>query len=97
MPDTIPDRQPKLLDQLRNCIRNKHYSFSTERTYVYWARWYIRYHGLRHPKDMGPGAIRAFLSYMNNERQIAGATYKPGIMRIALFIQRSSGHRIALD
>ena len=30
--------------------------------------WYIRYHGLGHPKDMGPGEIHAFLSYLNNER-----------------------------
>ena len=87
MPDTIPDRQPKLLDQLRNCIRNKHYSFSTERTYVYWARWYIRYHGVRHPKDRGPGEIRAFLSYLNNERQIAGATYSQALCAL-LFLYK---------
>jgi integrase len=60
---------------MRRRIRDKHYSLSTERTYVYWARWYIRFHGLRHPRDMGPEEIRAFLSYLNNERQIAGATH----------------------
>lgn len=35
MADTISDRQPKLLDQLRHYIRNKHDRLSTERTYVY--------------------------------------------------------------
>lgn len=87
MPDTIPDRQPKLLDQLRICIRNKHYTLSTERTYVYWVRWYIRFHGLRHPRDMGPEEIRAFLSYLNNERKIAGATFSQALCAL-LFLYK---------
>lgn len=87
MSDTISDRQPKLLDQLRHCIRNRHYSLSTERTYVYWARWYIRFHGLRHPKDMGADEIRAFLSYLNNERNIAGATFSQALCAL-LFLYK---------
>lgn len=84
MSETIPERQPRLLDQLRRCIRDKHYSFSMERTYVYWAKWYIRFHGLRHPANMGPEEIRAFLSYLNNERQIAGATYSQALWALPL-------------
>jgi hypothetical protein len=48
----MADRLPKSLDQLRRCIRKKHYSLRTERAYAYWARWYIRFHGLRHPRAM---------------------------------------------
>lgn len=87
MSETIPERPPKLLDQLRQCIRDKHYSLSTERTYVYWAKWYIRFHGLRHPANMGPADIRAFLSYLNNERQIAGATYSQALCAL-LFLYK---------
>jgi integrase len=72
--NTLSEHPPKLLNQLRRAIRDKHYSVSTERTYVYWARWYIRFHELRHPKDRGPQEIRAFLSYLNNDRHIAGST-----------------------
>lgn len=68
-------RPPKLRDRLRRCLRDNHYSLRTERAYAYWARWYIRFHGLRHPIDMGGPEIQAFLSYLVNERQIAGATY----------------------
>jgi hypothetical protein len=78
MLETIAEKQPRLLDQLRRCIRDKHYTLSTERTYVYWAKWYIRFHGLRHPADMGPNEIRSFLSYLNNDRHIAGSTYVTG-------------------
>jgi integrase len=87
MSETIPERQPRLLDQLRRCIRDKHYSLSTERTYVYWAKWYIRFHGLRHPANMGPEEIRAFLSYLNNDRQIAGATYSQALCAL-LFLYK---------
>ena len=43
---------PKLLDQLRRCIRDNQYGLRTERAYVYWARWYIHFHGLRHLMEM---------------------------------------------
>lgn len=85
--ETIAERPPRLLDQLRRCIRDKHYTLSTERTYVYWARWYIRFHGLRHPADMGPAEIRAFLSYLNNERNIAGSTYSQALCAL-LFLYK---------
>jgi hypothetical protein len=44
-------KSPKLLDQVRRCIRNKHYSLRTEEAYVDWIRWYIRFHGLKHLMD----------------------------------------------
>lgn len=51
---------------MRRCLRDKHYSLRTERVYVYLARWYICFHGLRHPTDMGTPEIHAFLSYLAN-------------------------------
>ena len=87
MAATIPEKQPRLLDQLRRCIRDKHYSLSTERTYVYWAKWYIRFHGIRHPAEMGPEEIRCFLSYLNNDRHVAGATYSQALCAL-LFLYK---------
>ena len=43
----------RLLDALRERIRVLHYSLRTERAYVQWARRYIRFHGLRHPRELG--------------------------------------------
>ena len=50
-------RQPKLLDQVRNRIRCKHYSIRTEQTYIEWIRKFIFYHGKRHPSEMGENEI----------------------------------------
>jgi hypothetical protein len=53
---------PRLLDQLRERVRNHHYSLSTERAYVYWVRAFVRWSNLRHPRDMGGAEVEAFLN-----------------------------------
>ena len=45
-------KQPKLLDQVRDAIRVRHYSRLTEKSYTYWIRFFIRFHKMRHPRDM---------------------------------------------
>ncbi|MBW2741713.1 MAG: phage integrase N-terminal SAM-like domain-containing protein [Deltaproteobacteria bacterium] len=50
-------RQPKLLDQVRNRIRCKHYSIRTEQAYIEWIKKFIFYHGKRHPAEMGKKEI----------------------------------------
>lgn len=44
---------PKLLDQVRDLIRTKHYSIRTENQYLQWIRRFILFHGKWHPRDMG--------------------------------------------
>ncbi len=46
-------KSPKLLDRLRQAIRTRHYSPSTEKAYVSWVKRFIFFHGKRHPKEMG--------------------------------------------
>ena len=48
-----PLQATRLLDQLRERLRYLHYSLRTEETYLHWARTFIRFHGLRHPREMG--------------------------------------------
>ena len=79
---------PKLLDRLRRCLRNKHYSLRTERVCVYWARWYIRFHGLRHPADMGGFEIHAFLSCLANERADSVSTHHQALCAL-LFLYKN--------
>lgn len=53
---------PKLLDQVRNLMRVRHYSLRTEEVYTYWIREYIIFHGKRHPGETGEQEITAFLT-----------------------------------
>lgn len=79
---------PKLLDQVRRCIRDKHYSLRTERVYVYWARWFIRFHGLRHPAEMGATEIQAFLSHLANDRNVSVSTHHQALCAL-LFLYKN--------
>ena len=47
---------------MRERLRYLHYSLNTEQTYVYWVRWFVRFHGVRHPKEMGAPEVEAFLT-----------------------------------
>lgn len=64
----------RFLDQLRECLRVRHYSLRTEDAYVDWARRFILFHGKRHPKDMGVQEIQAFLSHLAVDRQVSPST-----------------------
>jgi hypothetical protein len=67
-------RPPKLLDQVREAIRIKHYSYRTEESYVAWIRRFILFHNKRHPKEMGTPEITAFLSHLAMDGQVAAST-----------------------
>ncbi|MEE8387640.1 MAG: integron integrase [Acidiferrobacterales bacterium] len=67
-------KKPRLLDQLRAAIRVRHYSQFTEKAYVYWARFFIRYHNLRHPRELREREVEAFLGFLAIERHVSAAT-----------------------
>ncbi len=64
-------KSTRLLDQLREQIRYLHYSLRTEEAYVYWVKNFIRFHSLKHPRDMGQAEIEAFLSYLATQRKVS--------------------------
>ena len=74
-----PLQAVRILDQLRERIRYLHYSLRTEEAYVYWARAFIRFHGLRHPKEMGKVEIEAFLMALVNERNVSSSTHRQAL------------------
>lgn len=63
-PLATQQRPKKLLDQVRDAIRLKHYAYRTEETYVQWIRRYILFHNKRHPQEMGKAEIEAFLTHL---------------------------------
>lgn len=77
--DLPPLRAVKVLDQLRERIRLLHYSRRTEEAYVYWCRAFIRWHGVRHPAEMGGPEVEAFLTYLAAERQLAVSSHRQAL------------------
>ncbi len=85
--DRPPLKSVRLLDQVRERIRYKHYSIRTEEAYVYWVRGFIRFHQLKHPRDMGSTEVTAFLSWLAAERGVAPSTHKQALSAL-LFLYR---------
>lgn len=83
-PDGHP---PKLLDQVRERIRTKHYSIRTEAQYVLWVKRFILFHGKRHPREMGAVEVEAFLSHLAVAGQVAAATQNQALSAL-LFLYR---------
>jgi integron integrase len=79
--------QPKLLDRVRQAIRTRHYSRSTERTYCAWIRRFILFHGKRHPADLGAPEVRRFLSWLATDAKVSASTQNQALAAI-LFLYR---------
>lgn len=75
--------QPKkLLDQVRDKIRFKHYSLSTEKTYIAWIKQFIVYHQKCHPLEMSALEVEAFLTYLATQRHVSSSTQNQALSAI---------------
>ncbi|GAD91226.1 hypothetical protein VHA01S_074_00170 [Vibrio halioticoli NBRC 102217] len=72
----------KFLEEIRRHIRMRGYSLKTEKVYLYWIKYFIRFNKLKHPKDMKENEVTAFLSYLANEQYVAINTQKAAINAI---------------
>ncbi len=86
MNDSI-QRAPRLLDQVRDRMRVKHYSLRTETSYVDWIKRLILFHGKRHPRDVGAAEVTAFLTHLAVQRNVAASTQNQALAAI-LFLYR---------
>jgi integron integrase len=80
-------QQRKLLDQMRERIRLRHFSYRTEQAYLGWAKRYILFHEKRHPIEMGEPEIRQFLSHLAMQRGVAASTQNQALAAI-LFLYK---------
>src|SRR5215211_3601921 len=77
----------RLLDQVRERARYLHYSLATEKAYLYWVRFFVRWHGLRHPRDMGAPEVESFLTMLATQRRVSSSTHNQALSAL-LFLYR---------
>jgi len=83
---------PKLLDQLRQALRTRHYSENTEKAYVHWSKRFIFFHHKRHPVEMGEAEIAQFLSSLATEARVSASTQNQALNAL-LFLYRAVLHK----
>jgi len=69
----------RLLGEMPECTRLKHYSIRTEQAYLGWAKRHILFHGKRHPREMGETEIVAFLNHLAVERNVSASNQNPAL------------------
>lgn len=77
----------RLLDQVRERLPYKYYSVRTEQAYVQWVRMFVKWHGLRHPRDIEKLELEGFLAMLANERRVAHAIHNLALGAL-LFLYR---------
>jgi integron integrase len=81
-------RPPRLLDQLTQVLRVRHYSPRTEACYLHWAKHFILFHGKRHPRDMGAAEIEQFLTHLAVDGHVSASTQNQALNALVfLYVQ----------
>ena len=100
MPDlqaTSSPKAKKLLEQVRDAIRMKHYSYRTEQAYVDWIKRYILFHKKRHPSEMGESEVQAFITHLAVERTVSASTQNQALSAIVFLYRHVLNRELALS
>lgn len=89
-----PNPKLKLLDQVREVLRLKHYSIRTERSYCDWIRRYIKFHRMHSREDLhgGEAKMELFLSDLAVTGHVAAATQNQAFNAL-LFLYKEVLHQ----
>src|SRR5438445_10307793 len=86
--------KPKLLDQVRDVIRRKHYSIRTEQAYVDWIKRFIIYHGKRHPGEMAEEEVAEFLTHLARDLNVEASTENQALSALLFLYKEELQHEI---
>jgi site-specific recombinase XerD len=87
-PTPTPPKPPRLLDQVSETMRLLHYSIHTETQYKQHITDFIRFHKMRHPREMGESEIRAYISHLATQRHFAASTQNGALCAIKFLYSR---------
>jgi integron integrase len=87
-------RPPKLLDQMREALRSRHYSRRTEQTYCQWVKRYIHFHHVRHPAEMAEPEIDAFLTHLAVKEKVSASTQNQAFSAFLFLYRHVLGREI---
>ena len=87
-------RPPRLLDQLRTALRVRHRSRRTEEAYADWVRRFILFHGKRHPAELGPEAVTAFLNHLAVDGEVSASTQNQALNALVFLYRHVLGRSV---
>lgn len=85
---------PKLLDQLRQALRSRHYSPRTEQVYCHWVRRYIHFHSVRHPAEMAEPEMNGFLTHLAVKEKVSASTQNQALSALLFLYRHVLGRKV---
>lgn len=79
IPIPLSQKPTRFMERFRHCIRSNGLAYSTEKVYVYWVLFFIRFHNKRHPEEMGASEVEEFLNFLVVNRNVAANTQKTAL------------------
>src|SRR2546425_11986738 len=95
LPGASPAGKPKLLEQVRQLLRLRHYSLRTEEAYLAWMKRFILFHGKRHPRELDERDISAFLSGLAVEGKVAASTQNQALSALLFLYKEVLGRELS--
>lgn len=86
-PTSVEPGKPRLLDLMRERLRRLNYSLRTEGQYCQWVVRFVKFNGLRHPREMGAVEVEKFLTHLAVQGKVAPATQNQALSAL-LFLYR---------
>jgi integron integrase len=90
----LPIAKPKLLYQLREALRSRHYSHRTEQTYCSWVKRFIYFHNVRHPQEMAEPEINDFLTHLAVKEKVSASTQNQALSALLFLYRHVLGREI---
>jgi len=84
----------KLLDQVRQEIRRRNYSYKTEQAYISWIVRFVKYHGMVHPKELEDRNVENFLNHLANSRNVAAGTQNQALSALVFLYKEVLGVKV---
>lgn len=84
----------KLLGEMRDELRARHYSPRTEVAYCRWVARYIRFHGMRHPAEMATSEVNAFLTHLAVAEKVSSSTQTQALSALLFFYRNVIGYEL---
>ncbi len=80
----VPNRNNKLMEQVKECLRYYHYAYTTEKTYLTWILRYIKFFGGKtHPRDLSSADVEKYLSFLATKGHVSASTQRQALNAIA--------------
>jgi len=92
-----PTKPPGLIQRYREELQARYYARRTVKTYEQWLRRFLRFHGLRHPREMGSDEVNAFLSHLAVEQNVSASTQNQALSALLFLYRELLGQDLDLE